>query len=145
MLTIRYCLLSLFLLLTLSGCQPDQATDPASVEAAADQIDLIVKGAHIVTMDAAGTVMEDGAVAVDEGIILAIGNVADIEARFSAVETLDGGNRIVMPGLVNGHSHAAMTLLRGVADDLALMDWPPKSSSSTPSLCGSVRSSPAGK
>ena len=123
MLTIRYCLLSLFWLFTLSGCQPDPATGEAPVEAAADQIDLIVKGTHIVTMDAEGTVIEDGAVAIDEGVILAIGNAADIEASYSAVETLEGGNRVVMPGLVNGHSHAAMTLLRGVADDLALMDW----------------------
>ena len=123
MLTIRYCLLSLFWLFTLSGCQPEQATGEAPVEAAADQIDLIVKGAHVVTMDAEGTVIEDGAVAIDEGVILAIGTAADIEASYSAVETLDGGNRVVMPGLVNGHSHAAMTLLRGVADDLALMDW----------------------
>ena len=123
MLTIRYCLLSLFWLFTLSGCQPEQATGEAPVEAAADQIDLIVKGTHIVTMDAEGTVIEDGAVAIDEGVILAIGTAADIEASYSAVETLDGGNRVVMPGLVNGHSHAAMTLLRGVADDLALMDW----------------------
>ncbi|MDH3333248.1 MAG: amidohydrolase [Gammaproteobacteria bacterium] len=107
----------------MSGCQPEQATGEAPVEAAADQIDLIVKGTHIVTMDAEGTVIEDGAVAIDEGVILAIGTAADIEASYSAVETLDGGNRVVMPGLVNGHSHAAMTLLRGVADDLALMDW----------------------
>ena len=123
MLTIRYCLLSLFWLFIVSGCQPDPASGEAPVEAAADQIDLIVKGTHIVTMDAEGTVIEDGAVAIDEGVILAIGTAADIEASYSAVETLDGGNRVVMPGLVNGHSHAAMTLLRGVADDLALMDW----------------------
>ena len=44
-------------------------------------------------------------------------------AEYSATETLAGEHRVVMPGLVNGHSHAAMTLLRGVADDLALMDW----------------------
>ena len=74
MLTIRYCLLSLFWLFTLSGCQPEQATGEAPVEAAADQIDLIVKGTHIVTMDAEGTVIEDGAVAIDEGVILAVGN-----------------------------------------------------------------------
>jgi 5-methylthioadenosine/S-adenosylhomocysteine deaminase len=74
-------------------------------------------------MDAAGTVIEDGAVAVDEGIIIAVGKATEIEAAYSAVEVLDGGKRVVMPGLVNGHSHAAMTLLRGVADDLALMDW----------------------
>lgn len=123
MIRITRCLLSLFWLFTLAGCQPDQAIPEAPVEAAGDQIDLIVNGAHIVTMDAEGTIIEDGAVAIDEGIIVAIGNAADIEAGYSAVETLDGGNRVVMPGLVNGHSHAAMTLLRGVADDLALMDW----------------------
>ncbi|NCF14097.1 MAG: amidohydrolase family protein [Gammaproteobacteria bacterium] len=82
-----------------------------------------MRGDHIVTMDPAGTVLHNGAVAIDEGLIIAIGSVADIEAEYRAKETLDGNNRVVMPGLVNGHSHAAMTLLRGVADDLDLMDW----------------------
>jgi len=74
-------------------------------------------------MGAAATIIENGAVAVDDGVILAVGPAADIHANYSAVETLPGANRVVMPGLVNGHGHAAMTLLRGVADDLALMDW----------------------
>ena len=115
--------LCIFLCFSLLGCGPGEPADEAPVETAADQIDLLIKGTHIVTMDAAGTIIEDGAIAVDDGVILAIGSAADIGARYSAVETLEGGNRIVMPGLVNGHSHAAMTLLRGVADDLALMDW----------------------
>ena len=123
MTTVKYCFLGFFLSTVLLGCGAGEAPGEASVEAAADQIDLIVKGSHVVTMDAQGTVIEDGAVAVDEGVILAIGSAAAIEATYSAVETLDGGERIVMPGLVNGHSHAAMTLLRGVADDLGLMDW----------------------
>ena len=114
---ISHCFLILFL--CAAGCESGE-TPP---EVPGDQIDLIVKGAHIVTMDAAGSVIEDGAIAIDEGIILDIGDTAEIEANYSAVETLDGDRRIVMPGLVNGHSHAAMTLLRGVADDLALMDW----------------------
>ncbi|RZV36486.1 MAG: amidohydrolase [Chromatiales bacterium] len=105
----------------LAACTPEATETPA--EESGDQIDLIVNGAHIVTMDAQGTVIENGAIAVDEGVILAIGSAAEIEAAYSAIETLDGDNRIVMPGIVNGHSHAAMTLLRGVADDLALMDW----------------------
>jgi len=116
---IRLCFLSFFVCTLLLGCKSGE--EPA--ETAADQIDLIVKGSHIVTMDAAGTVIENGAVAIDEGVILAVGDAADIDATYSAVEVLDGGKRVVMPGLVNGHSHAAMTLLRGVADDLALMDW----------------------
>lgn len=114
----RYILL-LVLSIGMSACgsreAPEESTD--------GQIDLIVRAAHIVTMDAEGTVIEDGAIAIDEGVILAIGSAADIEARYAATETLDGEQRIAMPGLVNGHSHAAMTLLRGVADDLALMDW----------------------
>jgi 5-methylthioadenosine/S-adenosylhomocysteine deaminase len=120
---IRYCFSIIFLLFSLSACGPGEPAGETATEATSDSIDLIVKGAHIVTMDAEGTVIEDGAVAIDEGVILAVGNAADIEASYSALETLDGGNRVVMPGLVNGHSHAAMTLLRGVADDLALMDW----------------------
>ena len=88
-----------------------------------DKIDLIVLGQTVVTMDAAGTVIEDGAVAVSDGIIIAVGSSDEITARYSATKTLSGDQRILMPGLVNGHSHAAMTLLRGVADDLALMDW----------------------
>ena len=88
-----------------------------------DRIDLIVEGRHVVSMDPQGSVYEDSAVAVDDGLIIAIGPAGEIHAQYQAQETLPGGNRIVLPGLVNGHSHAAMTLLRGVADDLALMDW----------------------
>ena len=86
-------------------------------------IDMIVYGDTVVTMDAGATVIENGAVAVDDGVILAVGPATDIDAAYEADAVLDGTGRVVMPGLVNGHSHAAMTLLRGVADDLALMDW----------------------
>ena len=86
-------------------------------------IDLIVYGDSVVTMDADMRVVENGAVAVDDGVILALGPAEEIDAAYKADATLDGEGRIVMPGLVNGHTHAAMSLLRGVADDLALMDW----------------------
>jgi 5-methylthioadenosine/S-adenosylhomocysteine deaminase len=121
--TIRYCLTSVFLFFSLAACGPVEQTTDAPDTATDERIDLIVKGDHIVSMDPAGTVIENGAIAIDEGLIIAIGSAADIEAAYTAVETLNGDNRVVMPGLVNGHSHAAMTLLRGVADDLALMDW----------------------
>jgi len=123
MTTIRYCLLSLFLILSLAACGPREQAADTPAPADDERIDLIVKGDHIVSMDPAGTLIENGAIAIDEGLIIAIGSATDIEADYSAVETLDGKNRVVMPGLVNGHSHAAMTLLRGVADDLSLMDW----------------------
>lgn len=123
MTTIRYCLLNVFVLLLLTACGPREAAVDAPVPSDENRIDLIVRGDHIVSMDPAGTIIENGAIAVDEGLIIAIGDAATIEAEYSAVETLDGKNRVVMPGLVNGHSHAAMTLLRGVADDLSLLDW----------------------
>ena len=115
------CFYSVFLAIALGGCNTSEA--PGEVAQSGDQIDLIVLGDYVVSMDEAGTVYEDGAVAINENLIVAIGPAEQIVADYSAAETLSGENRIVMPGLVNGHSHAAMTLLRGVADDLALMDW----------------------
>jgi 5-methylthioadenosine/S-adenosylhomocysteine deaminase len=105
----------------LTACSP--ANEPDTAEPDHPGIDLIIEGSYVVTMDVDGTVYENGAVAIDEGLIVAIGPSADINAEYSAAQTLDGESRIVLPGLINGHSHAAMTLLRGVADDLALMDW----------------------
>jgi 5-methylthioadenosine/S-adenosylhomocysteine deaminase len=111
------------LALTIVACEPQSTKDSQFTAAPADQIDLIILGDYIVSMNASASVIENGAVAVDDGLILAVGTAADIMAEYNAAETLAGNNRIVMPGLVNGHSHAAMTILRGVADDLALMDW----------------------
>jgi len=113
-----------FPLLALLSCsQNDASISEPATSSSGDQIDLIVAGDYVVTMDEAATVHTGSAVAIDDGVIVAIGPAAEINDSYSARETLDGKNRIVMPGLVNGHSHAAMTLLRGVADDLALMDW----------------------
>jgi len=109
--------------LVLSACAQESTPEaPPSVNAE-DHIDLIILGDYVVSMDESGSVFENGAVAIDDGLILAVGPADQIKAEYESVETLAGENRIVMPGLVNGHSHAAMTLLRGVADDLALMDW----------------------
>jgi len=111
-------------LLALIACTENTAPKPSTTAAAlSGQIDLIILGDTIVTMDAMGAILENSAIAVDDGVILAVGPAAQITAEYSAMETLDGENRIVMPGLINGHSHAAMTLFRGIADDLTLMDW----------------------
>jgi 5-methylthioadenosine/S-adenosylhomocysteine deaminase len=88
-----------------------------------DRIDLIIEGDYVVTMDDDDKVIADGAVAIDGGLIIAMGTAEEINAQYAASGHLPGDNRIVMPGLVNGHSHAAMTLLRGIADDLSLLDW----------------------
>jgi 5-methylthioadenosine/S-adenosylhomocysteine deaminase len=114
-------LVMLAALATGTACSPRQDSTPA--ETTEYSIDLIVRGDHVVSMDGAANIYDDGAVAIDDGIIIAIGPAAEIFAAYTARETFAGEDRIVMPGLVNGHSHAAMTLTRGIADDLALMDW----------------------
>ena len=123
MITIKYCFITIFLAFGMLACGEKPAPDTAASAAADDAIDLIILGDHVVTMDPDRSIIENAAIAVDDGVIVAIGKADDIRSRFSAHETIAGTNRVVMPGLVNGHSHAAMTLLRGVADDLALMDW----------------------
>ena len=111
------CVLSGLFLSACSPAEPDRGDDSRQ------EIDLIVEGNYVVSMDASGSVYSDAAIAVDKGLIVAIGNDVRISAEYRATESLDGDSQIVLPGLINGHSHAAMTLLRGVADDLPLMEW----------------------
>ena len=85
--------------------------------------DLIVTGGTVVTMDAARHIYDPGAVAVRGDEIVAVGPAAEIESHYEAAKTIDATGEIVMPGLVNGHAHAAMSLFRGLADDLTLNDW----------------------
>ena len=85
--------------------------------------DLVIRGATVVTMDGAGHVFSPGALAIDGSAILAAGPQKDIEAGFSGRKTMEAAGKIALPGLVNTHGHAAMTLLRGLGPDLALQDW----------------------
>ena len=87
------------------------------------QADLIVAGGTVVTMDAQKRVIEDGAVAIRGDSIVGVGTSAEIESQFGAARTIEARNELVLPGLINGHAHAAMSLFRGIADDLALDDW----------------------
>lgn len=90
---------------------------------AMEKTDLIVYGRYVVTMTGDDKIIENGAVAVRDGVIVAVGTAAEIDAAYTADKTIAGENRILMPGLINGHAHSAMTLFRGIADDLPLMDW----------------------
>jgi 5-methylthioadenosine/S-adenosylhomocysteine deaminase len=87
------------------------------------QIALIVTGGTVVTMDGAGRVVGNGAVAIDGTDIVAVDTADSIGKQFRARETIDATGQVVMPGLINTHTHAAMVLYRGLADDLALTDW----------------------
>jgi len=90
---------------------------------AGETADWIWTGRYVVTMDAQRRVIEDGAIAIRGERILAAGARAEIEARYQARQRLDRPEAILAPGLISTHTHAAMSLFRGIADDLRLQDW----------------------
>jgi 5-methylthioadenosine/S-adenosylhomocysteine deaminase len=89
----------------------------------AEPADWILSGRYVVTMDPERRLIENGAVAVRGERIAGIGSKADIDRRFQARHRIDRPADLIAPGLVNTHGHAAMTLFRGIADDLRLQDW----------------------
>jgi 5-methylthioadenosine/S-adenosylhomocysteine deaminase len=93
------------------------------LRAAARTVDLVVQNGTVVTVDAERRVIDDGAVAIDRGAIVAVGLRARVAQAYRGRRVLDAGGGIVLPGLVNTHTHAPMVLFRGIADDLKLMDW----------------------
>jgi 5-methylthioadenosine/S-adenosylhomocysteine deaminase len=68
-------------------------------------------------------VIENGALAIRGDRIMTVGKRADVDRRFQSAQRIDKGDAIVMPGLINTHTHAAMSLFRGIADDMNLQDW----------------------
>ena len=86
-------------------------------------IDILLANALVLTMDEKLTQYEPGAVAVRGDSIVAVGPEDEIKKEYSATETFDCGGKILMPGLINAHTHVPMTLLRGIADDLRLDVW----------------------
>jgi 5-methylthioadenosine/S-adenosylhomocysteine deaminase len=91
--------------------------------AAPRQVGLILTGGTLITMDGSHRVLSPGAVAVDGTDIVAVDVPEALAERFTARDTVDTTGKIVLPGLINTHGHAPMVLYRGLADDLALMDW----------------------
>lgn len=89
----------------------------------AERADWIVTARYVVTMDSTRRVIENGAVAVVAGRIAAAGPAAEIGKRYDAKQRLDRPDAILAPGLVNTHTHAPMSLFRGIADDMRLQDW----------------------
>lgn len=88
-----------------------------------EKVNLLLRGGIVVTMDTPGHVYEPGAVAVEGDRIVAVGPEEEVAARFHPIEEVDCRDAAVIPGLVNGHGHAAMSLLRGLRDDLQLDVW----------------------
>jgi 5-methylthioadenosine/S-adenosylhomocysteine deaminase len=85
--------------------------------------DSLLSPRWIIPVEPAGAVLEDHCVALHDGLIEAVLPRATAGARFSSYEKVDLGEHALIPGLVNAHTHAAMSLMRGLADDLPLMRW----------------------
>jgi 5-methylthioadenosine/S-adenosylhomocysteine deaminase len=111
---IRVLALAAGMVLTLAG---------VSAQNAPRQVSLVLSGGTVVTMDPANRVIPNGALAIDGADIVAVDTVASIARQFRGRETINSTGQIVLPGLINTHTHAAMVLFRGLADDLALSEW----------------------
>lgn len=86
-------------------------------------IELLIHARWIVPIEPAGTVLDHHALAVHQGKIIALLPSEQADARFAAEQVIHRPHHILIPGLINAHTHAAMSLLRGLADDLPLMHW----------------------
>jgi 5-methylthioadenosine/S-adenosylhomocysteine deaminase len=95
----------------------------AAASLIAEPADVIWSARYVLTMASQRRVIENGAVAVRGDRIVGVGTKAEIDRRFQPKQRLDRPDALLAPGLINTHTHAAMSLLRGIADDLRLQDW----------------------
>jgi len=86
-------------------------------------IDLLVQNGIVLTMNPQKEILKDGVLAIHNGKIIDIGSIKKIGQTYKAKKIIDAHNCVVLPGLINAHVHAPMTLFRGLADDLPLMNW----------------------
>ncbi|MDQ5845614.1 MAG: amidohydrolase [Acidobacteriota bacterium] len=86
-------------------------------------VDLLVLNGTVVTMDQKRRVIEDAGIAISRGRIVAVGSRKNIVSRFQSAQTIDARDKIIIPGLINGHTHVPMVMFRGLADDLDLQEW----------------------
>jgi 5-methylthioadenosine/S-adenosylhomocysteine deaminase len=89
----------------------------------AQSADLLIVGGTVVTMDGERRVIENGAVFISQGRIAAIGTTDELTKKYPAKQTLNAQGKVVIPGLINTHTHVPMSLYRGIADDLDLQEW----------------------
>ena len=87
------------------------------------RVALLITGGIVVTVDDARHVYNPGAVAINGTDIVGVGTAADVAARFRGADEISAAGSVVIPGLINTHTHAPMVLYRGLADDLPLQQW----------------------
>ena len=86
-------------------------------------IDILIKHGLVLTMNPNLDVIPDGAVAIKGNKIVDVGPTDKLRSTYEVETAIDATNKLVLPGLINTHTHAPMTILRGIADDLPLMEW----------------------
>ncbi|MFL6374668.1 MAG: amidohydrolase [Pyrinomonadaceae bacterium] len=86
-------------------------------------VDLIISGGTIITMNSKHEVIEYGAIAIKGQEIVMVGTDAEVMSGFTARRTIDAIGKVIIPGLINTHTHVPMSLFRGIADDLDLQEW----------------------
>ena len=86
-------------------------------------VDLLILNGLVLTLDCHDQRYDPGGVAIRNGEIVAVGPAEAVQSAVRASKTLDVAGCVVLPGLINAHTHAAMTIFRGLADDLPLMEW----------------------
>ncbi|MFH2064425.1 MAG: amidohydrolase [Pseudomonadota bacterium] len=86
------------------------------------EADIRIQNGWVITGNAGGDIHDNGGVVIRQGRIVAVGTMADLRS-WQAKETIDATGCVIMPGLVNAHTHLPMSLFRGLADDLPLMTW----------------------
>jgi 5-methylthioadenosine/S-adenosylhomocysteine deaminase len=120
----KYFLLPSLLMLLSAIYAPDPLFAQAETKQAVS-VDLLVTGATIVTMDSQRHVIENGVIAVRGDTIIAVGTDVNSFAPkgIIAKQTIDAQGKLIMPGLINAHTHIPMVLLRGLVDDVTLDDW----------------------
>lgn len=97
--------------------------NPQSIFAQKKMADLIIQNGTIVTMNAEKSIIEQGAIAVRKNKIVAVGKTEEVKAKFASRNIIEAGGKIIIPGLINTHTHIPMGLFRGIADDLDLNEW----------------------
>ena len=103
--------------------EPPHAPSKKSPVSSVSSVDTLVTAAHVLTMDGSDRVFSPGAVAIKGGKIVAVGTPSELSSLYSPKQRISRPRSAVLPGLVNTHTHAAMSLFRGIADDLPLMEW----------------------
>ncbi|MBK8466022.1 MAG: amidohydrolase [Chloracidobacterium sp.] len=84
---------------------------------------MVILHGTVVTMDASRRVIEDGGIAIENGVIVEVGKAADIKGKYPRLSRIFATGKAIIPGLINTHTHVPMSLFRGISDDLDLNDW----------------------